>query len=193
MREKQAPELCFSAGTADFPDDEKGGRRRKKATDTKLNQQSPSERNRTQLQCRPLPAAPRGKCNKSSVASSPRSASDPRTHSVLSCHPYPRKRIKKGENRLEFPVTRCKLLFGNGLLSLENRFLSSFHRLFQQKTSVNRPSFKNCFLLSNRNNSAKTHCVFVSCWASLCRFESRFLVGPTDVRTGKRPAFFNFK
>ena len=34
------------------------------------------------------------------------------------------------------------------------------------------------------------HSVFVSCWAFLCRFESRFLAGPSLPRMGKRPAFF---
>jgi len=33
--------------------------------------------------------------------------------------------------------------------------------------------------------------VFVSCWAFLCRHLSRFLVGPSYARMGKRPAFFS--
>ena len=58
------------------------------------------------------------------------------------------------------------------------------------KEDVNRPSLNIALLLKNAKYSSKDHCVFVSCWAFLCRFLSGFLVGPTSSRMGMRPAFF---
>ena len=121
--------------------------------------------------------------------SSPRSASDPRTHRVLICPLYLRKTLKMGGNRLDFPLTRCKLLFGNGLPTIGNHFQAHFSRI-SAKDDENQPSLKLLFCSRKRNTPAKYHCVFVSCWAFLCRFWSRFLAGPSSSRMGKRPAFF---
>jgi len=59
------------------------------------------------------------------------------------------------------------------------------------KEIVNQPSFKHALLLSKAKYTSKDHCVFVSCWAFLRRYESRFLAGPTISRMGNRPAFLS--
>ena len=58
------------------------------------------------------------------------------------------------------------------------------------KDNENLPSLKKLFCSQKRNNPATDLSVFVSCWAFLCRFESRFLAGPSLSRAGNRPAFF---
>jgi len=45
---------------------------------------------------------------------------------------------KKEEQRLEKPVTRCKLLFGPGHLTIRNRFPKLILVVFQQKTMKTR-------------------------------------------------------
>ena len=57
------------------------------------------------------------------------------------------------------------------------------------KDNENLPSLKKLFCSQKRNNPATDLSVFVSCWAFLCRFESRFLAGPSLSRAGNRPAF----
>ena len=57
------------------------------------------------------------------------------------------------------------------------------------KDNENLPSLKKLFCSQKRNNPVTDLSVFVSCWAFLCRFESRFLAGPSLPRTGNRPAF----
>ena len=58
------------------------------------------------------------------------------------------------------------------------------------KGNENLPSLEKLFCSQKRNNPARDLSVFVSCWAFLRRFESRFLAGPSLPRTGNRPAFF---
>ena len=68
-----------------------------------------------------------------------------------------------------------------------SEFFSSF---VSAKGNENLPSFKRFFCSQKRNKPARDLSVFVSCWAFLRRFESRFLAGPSLPRTGNRPAFF---
>ena len=103
--------------------------------------------------------------------------------------PNSQKKSKKVGNQLDFPLTRCKLMFGNGLRPIGNNFQAHFIRI-SAKDDENQPSLKLLFCSRKRNTPAKYHCVFVSCWAFLCRFWSRFLAGPSSSRMGKRPAFF---
>ena len=60
--------------------------------------------------------------------------------------------------------------------------------VFQQKARENRPSLIIPFLLIELKYQQE-HCILVPCWAFLWRSMSRFLVGPSRARTGKRPAF----
>ena len=65
-----------------------------------------------------------------------------------------------------------------------------FSSFVSAKGNENLPSFKKLFCSQKRNKPAMYLSVFVSCWAFLRRFESRFLAGPSLPRTGNRPAFF---
>ena len=58
------------------------------------------------------------------------------------------------------------------------------------KDDVNPPSFYLFSFVPESKYTSNDHCVFVSCWAFLCRFGNRFLAEPTSSRTGNRPAFF---
>ena len=92
-----------------------------------------SPRSSSLLQCRPPPAAPRGQKSCRAPARLPRSASDPRTRSVLFSFSPREKTLKKSESPLDFPLTRCKLLFGIGLPLIGNRFPSSFQSYFSKR------------------------------------------------------------
>lgn len=65
-----------------------------------------------------------------------------------------------------------------------------FIRLFQQKTC--KPTkFLNQLFCSQTSKYQQDYCVYMSCWAFPCRSGSRFLVGPTRPRMGRRPAFLS--
>ena len=63
----------------------------------------------------------------------------------------PNKQKKDGIS-LDFPSTRCKLFFEAVFPPSKNRFLSSFHRLFQQKNTCKPAKFS--FFALNRNTPA---------------------------------------
>lgn len=95
--------------------------------------------------------------------------------------PNSQKQSKKVRKQLDFPLTRCILMFGSGLRSIESRFLSSFQPYFSKR---NRESAK--FQISSFAQvyeiPAQEDYVFVPCWAFLCRHLSRFLAEPTISR-----------
>lgn len=104
--------------------------------------------------------------------------------------PNSQKQSKKVGNQLDFPLTRCKLLLEAVSVPPEtNSKLISF--VFQQKARENRPSLTIDFLLIELKYQQE-HCILAPCWAFLWRSMSRFLVGPSRARMGKRPAFFMF-
>jgi len=107
--------------------------------------------------------------------------------------PCRKENIEKSEKRfvsgLDFHRIGDKLVSGTDFRVIPESSSELISPVVSAKISVKRPSFKFCFLLSNRNNPASNHSVTVSCWASLCRFESRFLVGLTDVRMEKTSGF----
>lgn len=74
---------------------------------------------------------------------------------------------------------------------LKNPFSKLFFiRLFQQKTC--KPTkFLNQLFCSQTSKYQQDYCVYMSCWAFPCRSGSRFLVGPTRPRMGRRPAFLS--
>ena len=84
----------------------------------------------------------------------------------------------------------CRLQVGTGIPSSGFRIPSSFSSVISAKGNENPPSLTKRFCSRNmRNTPARDHSVFVSCWASLLRFLSRFLAGPSLPRMGIRPAF----
>ena len=112
----------------------------------------------------------------------------------LKIHIHKEKR-NKNENQpvseLDFRRIGDKLVGGTDFRLYRSPVLSSLYRLFQQKY-VKTSQVYNCSFAPRSEIPAQTHCVFVSCWAFLCRSRSRFLAGPSRTRTGKRPAFLFF-
>ena len=93
---------------------------------SRIRMSNPQKEKRTQKRCRQpvnkefafptcsMACAPRGYQKDVVRSTSTEERSDPRTHSVLS----PTKlqiNEKKSESPLDFPLTRCKLMFGSGL------------------------------------------------------------------------------
>ena len=103
------------------------------------------------------------------------------------------KILKKTERTLDFSPIACKLCFGIAFLIARNPVSSSFQLVISAKGDENRPSLKQILLLEGTKYTGKDHCVFMSCRAFFCRPLSRFLVGPSSPRMGKRPAFFVFQ
>ena len=94
---------------------------------------------------------------------------------------------KKDKMRLDFPVTECKLCFGNGFPS-RNPVSVFILSVISAKDDVNPPSFKMCSFASRHRNTSKDYCV-LSCWAFLCRSGSGFLAEPTSSH-GDTSGFF---
>ena len=84
---------------------------------------------------------------------------------------------------LTFSRLGGKLSADSGSAPSGGRFPSSFQWLFQQRIICKPASFPASFALK-RNIPARDRCVFVSCWAFLCRFSGQVLAGPTDGRMG---------
>ena len=82
------------------------------------------------------------------------------------------------------------LMFGGRTSYTADSVSEFFSSFVSAKGNENLPSFKKFFCSQKRNKPARDLSVFVSCWAFLRRFESRFLAGPSLPRTGNRPAFF---
>ena len=106
---------------------------------------------------------------------------------VLSLSNHKNNRKKAG-NCLIFVSQRCTLLFGIGRPSI-GCHTELLTLVFQQKYEKTRQVCK-CSFVPESKYASKDHCVFVSCWAFLCRFRNRFLAEPTFSRMGRRPAFF---
>ena len=100
------------------------------------------------------------------------------------------KNPKKVENRLDFHMTRCKLLLEIVFLTNRNPVSSSFQPYFNQKYTKT-DQVCNYSFDSKYEIPAGALCLRF-CWAFLYRLGIGFLVGPSCTRMGKRPAFFVF-
>ena len=80
-------------------------------------------------------------------------------------------------------------MFWNRIPPSRNPFSVLISSVISAKENVNPPSIKISSFAPRHRNTSKDHCVFVSCWAFLCRFGNRFLAEPTSSCTGMRPAF----
>ena len=99
--------------------------------------------------------------------------------------------MKKVEKQLAFPLYVGYIESWKRILPLLNPLSKLFFiRLFQQKTC--KPTkFLNQLFCSQTSKYQQDYCVYMSCWAFPCRSGSRFLVGPTRPRMGRRPAFLS--
>ena len=99
--------------------------------------------------------------------------------------------MKKVEKQLAFPLYVGYIESWKRIPPLKNSFSKLFFiRLFQQKTC--KPTkFLNQLFCSQTSKYQQDYCVYMSCWAFPCRSGSRFLVGPTRPRMGRRPAFLS--
>lgn len=99
--------------------------------------------------------------------------------------------LKKVEKQLAFPLYVGYIESWKRIPPLKNPFSKLFFiRLFQQKTC--KPTkFLNQLFCSQTSKYQQDYCVYMSCWAFPCRSGSRFLVGPTRPRMGRRPAFLS--
>ena len=97
------------------------------------------------------------------------------------------------ENGLNISGSGDILLSGSRDSSRTSHVSELISSVISAKSNENLPSLRKSFCSQQRNTPAMDHSVFVSCWAFLCRFESRFLAGPSLPRMGKRPAFFMFR
>ena len=93
------------------------------------------------------------------------------------------------ENGLNISRLGDILLSGSGNSYIASPAVELLSSVISAKLCENQPSFLSSFA-SEIEIPAQEDCVFVSCWAFLRRFESRFLAGPSLPRTGNRPAFF---
>ena len=96
--------------------------------------------------------------------------------------------LKKAENPFAFSPTACTLCFGIAFLTNGNPVSSSFQPYFNQKYTKT-DQVCNYSFDSEHEIPAGALCLRF-CWAFLCRLWIGFLVGPSCVRKGKRPAFF---
>ena len=94
------------------------------------------------------------------------------------------------ENCLTFSRLEDILMLINGDSYIAGPAVELLSSVISAKGNENLPSLEKLFCSQKRNNPARDLSVFVSCWAFLRRFESRFLAGPSLPRTGNRPAFF---
>ena len=99
--------------------------------------------------------------------------------------------MKKVEKQLAFPLYVGYIESWKRIPPLKNPLSKLFFiRLFQQKTC--KPTkFLNQLFCSQTSKYQQDYCVYMSCWAFPCRSGSRFLVGPTRPRMGRRPAFLS--
>jgi len=75
-------------------------------------------------------------------------------------------------------------VFWNRIPPSRNQFSVLILSVISAKDDVNPPSFKICSFAPRHRNTSKDHCVFVSCWAFLCRSGSGFLAEPTSSTRG---------
>ena len=86
-------------------------------------------------------------------------------------------------------MNACKLCFGITFLLVRNPVSSSFQLVISAKGDENRPSLKKLFCYQKEKTSTGRLYLHVLLDVFL-RSGSRFLVGPSSPRMGKRPAFF---
>ena len=78
------------------------------------------------------------------------------------------------ENRLTFSRLEDILMLRSGDSYIAGSAVELLSSVISAKGNENLPSLKKLFCSQKRNNPARDLSVFVSCWAFLCRFESRF-------------------